>query len=426
MRAGVSVCVGLALAAAGCGGQERAGAPGAASAAPAAAPSVLAAATVVDDANEPPGDVERGKALVAKLQCNRCHEGTGLPEAALDQHCVRCHQDILNGKYAAPAPTLARWREHMVSLRDVPSLAALGDRARRGFIERFLLDPHDLRPHLAATMPRLPISKAEAHDLAAYLTRDARPAPAVSLTGADLAHGCALLDTRGCGACHVFSGVAPLAGGEANPKPGDPDPRTAVALAPDLRFTRERIAAPELVRWLLDPKAVKHDTVMPTLGLTAAEARDLAAYVLTTPLAPLEAKPRPPRLPVLSRRVSFDEVEKRVLRNTCRHCHSEPDYALGDGGPGNSGGFGFAPRGLNLGSYAGVAAGSLDDHGERRSVFSAMPDGTPRLLAYLLARQDEEAGHPSPTVRGMPLGLPSVSPEDLQLVESWIAQGRPQ
>jgi hypothetical protein len=29
-------------------------------------------------------------------------------------------------------------------------------------------------------------------------------------------------------------------------------------------------------------------------------------------------------------------------------------------------------------------------------------------------------------VRGMPLGLPAVGPEEIQLVESWIAQGRPQ
>jgi hypothetical protein len=28
-------------------------------------------------------------------------------------------------------------------------------------------------------------------------------------------------------------------------------------------------------------------------------------------------------------------------------------------------------------------------------------------------------------VRGMPLGLPPLEPEQIQLVESWIAQGRP-
>jgi hypothetical protein len=28
-------------------------------------------------------------------------------------------------------------------------------------------------------------------------------------------------------------------------------------------------------------------------------------------------------------------------------------------------------------------------------------------------------------VLGMPLGLPALSPEEIQLVDSWIAQGRP-
>ena len=42
------------------------------------------------------------------------------------------------------------------------------------------------------------------------------------------------------------------------------------------------------------------------------------------------------------------------------------------------------------------------------------------------ARHAEEAGRPDPAVRGMPLGLPPIPLEDIQLVESWIAQGRPQ
>jgi hypothetical protein len=28
-------------------------------------------------------------------------------------------------------------------------------------------------------------------------------------------------------------------------------------------------------------------------------------------------------------------------------------------------------------------------------------------------------------MRGMPLGYPSLTPEEIQLVESWVAQGRP-
>jgi hypothetical protein len=43
----------------------------------------------------------------------------------------------------------------------------------------------------------------------------------------------------------------------------------------------------------------------------------------------------------------------------------------------------------------------------------------------MLARWAEVAGQPNPKIRGMPLGLPPMSMEDIQLVASWVAQGRP-
>jgi hypothetical protein len=67
----------------------------------------------------------------------------------------------------------------------------------------------------------------------------------------------------------------------------------------------------------------------------------------------------------------------------------------------------------------------VDDKGERHSLFEKAADGAPRLLRALLNRREEEAGKVDPEIRGMPLGYPSLSPEDIQLVESWIAQGRP-
>jgi len=48
------------------------------------------------------------------------------------------------------------------------------------------------------------------------------------------------------------------------------------------------------------------------------------------------------------------------------------------------------------------------------------------LVAALLARQLGAEAQNDPEIRGMPLGYPSLSPEEIQLVESWIAQGRPQ
>jgi hypothetical protein len=162
---------------------------------------------------------------------------------------------------------------------------------------------------------------------------------------------------------------------------------------------------------------------MPDMRLTDADARSIAAYLLTTPLGPAEIKAPPLRLPILERKVTYDEVAARVLRKTCWHCHGEPDFERGDGGPGNSGGFGFKGRGLNLSDYASTFAGFLDDSGKRTSVFSPGKDGTPRLVAAMIARQREEAGE-EPEIRGMPLGLPALPPEDVQLVETWIAQGR--
>jgi cytochrome c2 len=389
-----------------------------------------AEATAASDADPPLGDAESGKALAQKLECNRCHDGTDVGAATLPKHCVHCHQQIIAGTFkGAPAAKLAAWQEKMVTLREVPSLSSMGKRYRRAWIERFLQEPHDLRPRLLASMPRLKISGAEARDLATWLTSlDGGPsaAPPVSLEGADLARGRKLIEDKGCGSCHAFSGVPALAGGTA-PKLGEKELRTAVALAPDLRFARDRYRAAELWRWMADPKAVKPDTTMPLTPSTPDELKHMTAYILQAPLAAAETKPMPARLPVLDRKVTYDEVYKRVLRDSCRHCHAEPDYdPAGDGGPGNTGGFGFPARKLDLARWEGVQAGWITDKGERESVFKPMSDGTPRLLAAMIARQAEEAGKPNPEIRGMPLGLPAFSAEDVQLVETWIAQGRPQ
>jgi hypothetical protein len=163
---------------------------------------------------------------------------------------------------------------------------------------------------------------------------------------------------------------------------------------------------------------------MPSIPLSEEEARDIASYLVN---AKLEVQTPAPfrRLPPLERKVTYAEVDAKVFHKTCWHCHAEPDYAIGDGGPGNSGGFGFPARKLNLASYEGVAAGIVDDKGERSSIFSPGRDGTPRLLDALLARHREEEGATNGPVRGMPLGYAPLTAEQIQLVESWISQGRP-
>jgi len=418
LRALVFACLAILLV--GCRKTERAeDGP----AKPTASTSVAPVAAYVDP---PLGDVQRGKTLVTKFECNRCHALADVEVPALDKDCVRCHQQIHGGTYSASKTTLAKWQKTIVHFRDTPSLVNIGGRLRRGFIEQFLLEPRDIRPHMETSMPRLEITAEEARDVATYLTAGSVPAKPVSLAGANADKGGSVFEQKGCRQCHEYTGAPRAALSAGTPAMEGTGERRGHSLAPDLRFVRERMNVGEIVRWIEDPLAINPDTAMPKTPLSPEEIRDLAAYLTQPPLAEKVYKPVPARLPVLSRKVTYDEVSTRVFRNTCWHCHAEPDYAIGDGGPGNTGGFGFKPRGLNLAEYEGIQAGYVDDKGERRSIFSPMPDGTPRLVYALMARHREEAGQRDPSVRGMPMGLPSVTVEDIQLVETWIAQGRPQ
>lgn len=387
---------------------------------PGAAPRPTPALEVVEP-TAPVGDATRGRELMAEFECNRCHDGTGLVDEPEERHCVACHQSIRAGTFEASAAHLRRWRRNLVSLNDVPSLANLGGHLRRDWVEAYLLDPHDVRPGLLATMPRLPLSEEQARDIAAALV-DTEPTDTVTETteqepgGSDTAPGLALLTERGCMRCHAFSGALDAA-------PVDAD-AAAQTLAPDLRHTRARMSRAALERWLRAPEEQRPGTAMPTPALTGAERSQVADAILATPLGAPAATAVPSRLPLLERPVRFAEVEERVLARTCKHCHADADFAQGEAGAGNTGGFGFGARGVNLLDYAGISSGYIADDGERRSLF-ASDDGTPHLVRVLMARHSEQAGQPVADVVGMPLGLPAVSMQDVQLVESWIAQGRP-
>lgn len=388
---------------------------------------IYTAMTLVQPVTPPPTvSAEDGKRVLAKFQCNRCHEGTGLPEPDLAMDCVQCHRDIHAGTFEANRKMLKRWKKNIVDLTATPSLVGVHQRLRRDWLTGFLKEPHDLRPALSATMPRFAMSDEEAKTLAAYLVPKVGAGDAAELTGADVARGRALVDQRGCGFCHSMSGTPKLANTTPSNMPKAPALKDALLLAPDLAQTRKRFKRSHLVKWLMDPRSVKRDALMPKSGLSEAQARDVAAFLLRTPLADVPPAPMPKPLPPLTKRVSYEAVAKAVFGHTCVHCHADPDYAIGDGGPGNTGGFGFAPRGVNLTEYETIQAGYIAADGERHSLFEKMPDGQPRLVASLWARHHEVRGKPIAGLRGMPLGLPPLTPKQIQLVDSWVRQGRPE
>jgi cytochrome c2 len=369
---------------------------------------------------------ERAVELIARYQCNRCHDGTPSPAAHPSRDCVRCHRAIRAGTFRAPAAALARWQRKIHSLPVAPNLRHSGARLRRNWVAAFLHRPHDVRPHLAASMPRLALGTGDAEVLAEHLVPDDDRTVATVEGNCD--EGLRRYVALRCARCHRFSG-APLPEAHRGPAELGVGARAlqgdAVTLATDLAYARERIQPGKLVAWLRDPAALAPGTLMPPHGLDERAASDLAAFLLTIPLVPEPSPALTARLAPLERLVRWDEVFERVFGKVCWHCHSTPDYARGDGGPGYSGGFGFSARGLDLSSYEGIASGSIGDDGRRRSVFAPLADGTPRLVVHLRARVDAEARGESPAIRGMPLGFPALSAQEIQLVETWVVQGRP-
>jgi cytochrome c2 len=94
---------------------------------------------------------------------------------------------------------------------------------------------------------------------------------AVALRSGDADRGKAAILRYGCDACHAISGL--------------PDPSVAVA-APVTGIANRRFIAgtlantpDNLIMWIRFPHAVKPETAMPDLGVSAGDARDIASYL---------------------------------------------------------------------------------------------------------------------------------------------------
>lgn len=82
-----------------------------------------------------------------------------------------------------------------------------------------------------------------------------------------------LIQSYGCGACHIIPGVNGARGLVGPPLYYFAD-RTMIA--GELPNT-----PPNLARWIQHPKQVEPNTAMPDLGLSADQAKDIAAYLYT-------------------------------------------------------------------------------------------------------------------------------------------------
>ncbi len=374
---------------------------------------------VADHAAVAPVPAAAGAALLQRFECGRCHDvaKVGLEATPKARNCAGCHAWIARSRYDAVEleegrERYARWDEYVENVESFLSVPDLGAAARLDpeWIASYLRAPYKVRPAIGESMPRLPVSEGDAEEIAKWITARRPALTGVALDASRIATrpesgaGERLYAEMGCANCHTFGGRAA--------KPGMPG-------APDLAHARRRMRRADIAAYIADPRAFGGNPSMPSHGLTAGEAAILRDFVVG---APVEG-PEPSRIsaeiaprPLLTRRVEWREVNERIFGAVCVHCHMNPEAEDGEGGPGNSGGLGYEGVGLDLSSWEGLVAGKILD-GKLQE----------RLRLRHEERAREEAGPHAPPAHapGMPLGLAPLSAEDLQLLESWIAQGAP-
>ena len=119
---------------------------------------------------------------------------------------------------------------------------------------------------------------------ATLATPVAAPTPRLAATstvvpGGDPQRGEQLITQRGCGGCHTVPGVGG-ATGVAGPVLNN------TTLRPTIAGNSIPTSPDNMVAFLMDPQALKPGALMPSVGLTEQEARDITAFLFDQPSQP--------------------------------------------------------------------------------------------------------------------------------------------
>jgi cytochrome c2 len=96
---------------------------------------------------------------------------------------------------------------------------------------------------------------------------------AAAMTGGEPARGRVLVRKYGCEACHTIPGVS---GADGTIGPSLESIARRAYLAGRLPNEPQN-----MIRWIREPQAVSPGTVMPEMGVTEQDGRDIAAYLYT-------------------------------------------------------------------------------------------------------------------------------------------------
>ncbi|MBI2370487.1 MAG: c-type cytochrome [Deltaproteobacteria bacterium] len=180
-----------------------------------------------------PAEVERGKKLVAALNCAACHVIEGFARTA----------------------------------EVAPDLTYVGDKLRRAWLAPFLKQPEALRLWLELRMPTFRLTDGEAEALTnALMARKNPKLPPLpgplrytgQVSRAWLEEGGRYFEALKCRSCHPVRGQLLQASDTSQ-------------LAPDFERSAERLNPDWVYHWLKDPQAVEPDTKMPNFFYESGE-----------------------------------------------------------------------------------------------------------------------------------------------------------
>jgi mono/diheme cytochrome c family protein len=186
-----------------------------------------------------------------------------------------------------------------------PDLTEIGSKVNPDWLVSWLMGPKKFRP--ATKMPDFRIEEEEdAKAIVSYLLQNSKGLEPIAGGGRELESyiekGLDLFESVGCLACHSDIEEEGMVHG------------------PNLARIGEKVNYKYLVSWLLDPKALQPRTTMPDLRLNPAEARFLAAYLMT-----LKSEGYKENLTVEARWLKDSREakkgEKLIIRYGCFGCH---------------------------------------------------------------------------------------------------------
>ena len=96
---------------------------------------------------------------------------------------------------------------------------------------------------------------------------------AAAMTGGDPSKGRAAISRYGCATCHTIPGIR---GADALVGPSLNQMASRSYIAGVLPNTPDN-----MIRWIENPPQIDHLTVMPNLGVSEMDARDIAGYLYT-------------------------------------------------------------------------------------------------------------------------------------------------